>query len=92
MTNKNNTVLYIGITSSLVRRNFEHKNKIDKNSFSAKYNINKLVYYELCYSPTDAISIEKKVKKWKREWKNNLIEKNNPGWKDLFDEMEFNDI
>jgi len=91
MTNKNNTVLYTGITNSLTRRGFEHRNKLNKDSFSAKYNISKLVYYAIFNNPAEAIEAEKKIKNWKREWKIELIEKENLGLKDLFDKVE-NDI
>jgi putative endonuclease len=88
MTNKNNTVLYTGITNSLLRRSFEHKSKNNEDSFSAKYNINELIYFQVCQSPIEVISIEKKIKSWRRDWKVNLIEKENPGWKDLFNDIE----
>jgi len=82
LTNKNNTVLYIGITSNLKKRIYEHKNKI-VNGFSKKYNMNKLVYYEVFETPIEAISVEKKIKGWLRIKKIKLIESINPEWKDL---------
>jgi putative endonuclease len=80
-SNQNGT-LYTGITNSLVRRIFEHKTKYFKG-FTEKYGVDKLVYYEIYGSPNDAIHREKCIKKWNRDWKLNLIEKNNPTWKDL---------
>ncbi|MDR2547557.1 MAG: GIY-YIG nuclease family protein [Lachnospiraceae bacterium] len=83
MTNKNNRVLYIGITNNLERRVREHKNEVNKDSFTSKYNCHKLVYYEQTNSIRTAIEREKQLKNWKREWKNELIEKQNPMWEDL---------
>ena len=88
MANKRNGTLYVGVTNSLFRRVIEHKEKKDKTSFTAKYNINKLVYYELYTGIHRAITREKQLKNWKREWKIALIEKDNPTWRDMFNEME----
>ncbi|MCB9209769.1 MAG: GIY-YIG nuclease family protein [Ignavibacteriales bacterium] len=88
MTNKSNSVLYIGMTNDLIRRIYEHKNKILKG-FSSKYNCTKLVYFE---SSTEIISIinrEKEIKKWRREKKNTLIASINPNWNDLSDHISF---
>jgi putative endonuclease len=87
LTNVNHTVLYLGVTSDLAVRLVQHISKENENSFSAKYNCNKLIYYEELDSIEEAIAREKIVKKWKREWKNNLIAKANPEWKDLYDEV-----
>jgi len=87
LSNKNNKVLYIGITNNLFNRSFQHKLKENPNSFTAKYNINKLVYYEPYRFINDAITREKQMKKWRRKWKIELIEKENPNWKDLFNDM-----
>lgn len=84
-TNKRNTVLYTGITSNLVGRIFQHENKAVK-SFASKYNVCKLVFYETFSNPLDAIAAEKKIKGWTRQKKINLIKKNNPEFKDLFEE------
>ncbi len=84
-TNKNNTVLYTGISNALERRMFEHMDKGNANSFTAKYNINKLVYYDMFSDPKDAIVAEKKIKGWKRDKKIKLIESMNQGWDDLFE-------
>lgn len=69
ITNVFNTVMYIGVTSDLFSRITEHKNKIHPKSFTAKYNCNKLVYYEMYPTIDDAIGREKNLKKWNREWK-----------------------
>lgn len=84
MSNVFNTVVYIGVTSNLFSRVAEHRNKIYPNSFTAKYNCNKLVYFEMFTTIEEAIAMEKRLKKWNRAWKNQLIEKNNPLWEDLF--------
>lgn len=87
LASERNGTLYIGVTKNLLNRNFQHKIKNDKNSFTAKYNVNKLVYYEVYKYVNDAIVREKQLKNWKREWKMELIEKENPHWRDLFDDM-----
>lgn len=88
MTNKRNTVLYTGVTSDLPHRVDEHKDKAHPNSFTAKYNINKLIYYELFHSIEEAILREKQIKKYRREKKVNLIDKMNPSWDDLYHKLE----
>jgi putative endonuclease len=82
VTNKRYGVLYIGLTTFLARRNFEHQSKIIEG-FTKRYNCNKLVYYEFHDSMEAAITREKQMKKWNRDWKLELIEKFNPGWNDL---------
>ena len=82
LTNETNTVFYTGFTNGIVRRIAEHKVKIH-NSFSSKYNITKLVYYEHFTDVHNAIEKEKKLKKWNREWKWRLIRKMNHGVRDL---------
>ena len=86
LTSKRNTVLYTGVTNNLKRRVWEHKNKIFKG-FTYDYNVEKLVYYEVFTDIRDAIAREKQIKGWKRFKKNALVEKGNPGWKDLYDEL-----
>lgn len=86
LTNWNNRVMYIGVTNDLKRRLYEHKNKIYPG-FTNKYNLNKIVYYELFFDINDAIRREKELKKWRREKKNNLIELINPNWNDLSQEL-----
>ena len=85
LSNWNNKVLYIGVTNNLQRRIYEHKNKLIKG-FTAKYNVDKLVYFEEYNEPKYAIAREKQLKGWKREKKNFLIEKVNFEWKDLSEE------
>jgi len=82
LTNKNNKVLYIGVTNDLERRIFEHKNKLVEG-FTKKYNLNKLIYYEMTEDINSAIEREKQLKNWHRDWKINLIKSFNPMWKDL---------
>jgi len=86
LTSKRNSVLYIGVTSNLIKRIYEHKNNIIEG-FSKKYRIHKLVYYEIINDIESAIRREKQLKKWNRKWKLELIEKNNPEWKDLYFEL-----
>ena len=86
LTNKRNSTLYIGITSDLSKRVYEHKNKLVKG-FTQKYNIDKLVYYEAYNDAIEAITREKRMKKWKRQWKIELIEKINLEWRDLYCEV-----
>ena len=82
MTNYSETSLYIGVTSNLQKRVWEHKNKITEG-FTKKYNIDKLVYYEITDSIESAINREKQLKRWHRQWKINLIKQMNPDFKDL---------
>ena len=84
VTNKNNTVLYVGVTSNLPKRIWEHKNQIVEG-FSKKYNLHKLVYYEVLDDIETAISREKYLKGKKREYKINLIEEFNKHWNDLYE-------
>lgn len=87
LTNKaNNKVLYIGVTNNLERRIYEHKNKLVEG-FSKKYNLNKLIYYEMTSDVNSAINREKQLKNWHRDWKINLINQFNPKWKDLSEEF-----
>jgi putative endonuclease len=82
LTNKTNNVLYIGVTNNLERRIFEHKNKLVEG-FTKKYNLNKLVYYEMTSDIHSAIEREKRLKNWRRDWKINLVNSSNPVWADL---------
>jgi putative endonuclease len=86
ITNKKNGVLYTGVTSNLPKRIYEHKNKI-KPGFTAKYNLTRLVHYEVFGDAENAIHREKCIKEWKRQWKIDLIEKDNPDWRDLYPEI-----
>ena len=86
MTNKNSTTLYTGVTNDLKRRVYEHKNKLVEG-FTRKYNINKLVYYEIYEDIHEAIAREKQIKGGSRAKKISLIEEMNHDWKDLYDEI-----
>lgn len=86
MTNKNNTVLYTGVTNDIKKRVFEHKGKL-VDGFTKKYNINKLVYYEVFEDTYHAISREKQIKGGSRQKKLSLINSMNKGWKDLYEEL-----
>ncbi|MBL4669147.1 MAG: GIY-YIG nuclease family protein [Flavobacteriales bacterium] len=83
LTNKNNTVLYTGFTDDIERRLNEHKAKISKKSFTARYNCNKLIYFEEFQDVNDALHREKQLKRYSRKWKENLINENNSDWVDL---------
>lgn len=88
MTNKNNSVLYTGVTNSLARRGYEHKSGSSYHeSFSKKYNLNKLVYYETFDNINTAIAREKQIKGGSRRKKIELIESKNPNWLDLYNEI-----
>ena len=81
-----NGTLYVGVTSDLVRRVWEHKQDFVEG-FTAKYHIHQLVYFELHTDMAEAILREKRIKKWNRAWKIELIEKNNPEWNDLWPQI-----
>ncbi len=83
MASKKNGVLYIGITNDLVRRVYEHKTG-PVRSFTSRYNVFLLVWFEIYDDPLTAISREKELKKWRRAWKVALIEANNAEWRDLY--------
>lgn len=82
LTNWNNKVMYVGVTSNLERRIYEHKNKLVEG-FTKKYNVSKLVHFEITSDVMAAIEREKQIKKWRREKKNQLVIAMNPEWKDL---------
>ena len=84
LTNKFCTVLYTGVTNDLVRRVYEHKNHLDKDSFTSRYNVTRLVYFEETTDIKSAIEREKQIKGWNRERKNSLIMSVNPKWVDLY--------
>ncbi len=86
MTNGGNTVLYTGVTNDLQRRVYEHRNKLT-DGFTKKYNITKLVYYEVFTDPVNAIAREKQIKAGSREKKIALIVKMNPEWNDLYETL-----
>ena len=84
MANAPMGTLYIGSTTDLIGRVFEHKNKIYPKSFTAKYNCDKLVYFEPCGNERLMVQRERDLKEWHRNWKIRLIIKKNPEWKDLY--------
>src|SRR3989338_6637097 len=86
LASKRNGTLYIGMTNNLVRRVWEHKNKIFKG-FTNKYNVNKLVYYEIFENVNEAIGYEKRIKKWNRLWKLRIIEEKNSTREDLSEKI-----
>ena len=83
LASKRNGTLYIGATSDVVKRIWEHKNNLVKG-FTARYSVHQLVWYEIHESMESAIQREKRLKEWKRDWKMELIEKTNPDWQDLY--------
>ncbi len=86
LASKRNGTLYIGVTNDLIKRVYQHKNKLG-SCFTSKYNIDTLVYYESADSIEDAIRREKQLKWWKRNWKLKLIEKDNKEWEDLYNRL-----
>ncbi|WP_371188007.1 GIY-YIG nuclease family protein [Thalassotalea maritima] len=86
ISNESNTVIYVGVTSNLLQRTFQHKQKLTEG-FSKRYNLNKLVYLELYDDMNSAIYREKRLKRWQRSWKERLIKKVNPEWNDLYQEL-----
>ena len=87
LTNKNKTVLYIGVTSDLEGRIWEHENRVDRKSFTYQYNVVYLIYYEFLESIDLAIDREKQLKKWSRTKKETLVKKLNPEWRFLNEEI-----
>lgn len=86
MASRRNGTLYIGVSSDLIQRVWQHKNKV-AHGFTEQYAVDKLVYYEIHAEPEHAIQREKRLKKYNRQWKIQLIEKSNPDWKDLYHEI-----
>lgn len=86
LASKRNGTLYIGVTSRLASRLWQHRNKAT-DGFTAKYGVDKLVYYEAHGSVQAAITREKQLKKWRRAWKTGLIESLNPEWRDLYEDI-----
>ena len=87
LANSSNVTIYTGVTNNLIKRVYEHKTKADAESFTAKYNVHKLVYYEITNDVRSAIEREKQIKSWNRKRKNLLVEKMNPTWIDLYPEL-----
>jgi putative endonuclease len=86
LASKKNGTLYIGVTSDLIKRAWEHKNDLVEG-FTKKYGVHVLVYFELHEDMAAAIQREKQLKKWNRDWKIDLIEKDNPEWADLYESL-----
>jgi len=86
LASKPNGTLYVGVTSDLVRRIWEHREGLAEG-FTKKYDVKTLVYYEVHQGPEAAITREKQIKKWERAWKIRLIEKANPNWEDLYERI-----
>jgi putative endonuclease len=86
LASKKNGTLYTGVTSDLIRRVYQHKDK-SIDGFSKQYDVDRLVYFEQHQTMRDAIQREKNIKHWSRQWKLELIEKNNPEWRDLYEEI-----
>ncbi len=86
LASKRNGALYVGFTSDIIKRVWQHKEKF-VDGFTTRYGVDKLVYYEQYDDPVAAIKREKRLKKYPRKWKLNLIEKSNPNWKDLYTEL-----
>jgi len=86
LASKKNGTLYIGVTNNLLKRVDQHKNDIVEG-FTRKYKVHNLVYFETFGRIQDAITREKRMKKWKRAWKIKLIEESNPNWEDLFEKL-----
>ena len=84
MTNRYRNVLYTGVTNNLIRRVYEHRNHLLKDSFTARYNITKLVYFEMTEDVRSAIEREKQIKSWNRASKDQLVESQNPTWEDQY--------
>ena len=84
LANKTNSTVYTGVTNDLIRRVYEHKNNADPDSFSAKYKVHKLVYFEDTPDVRSAIEREKQIKTWNRKRKNKLVNSKNPEWIDLY--------
>ncbi len=86
LSSKPNGTLYIGVTSDLIKRIWQHKNEITKG-FTQKYGVKHLVWFEVHIDILSAIQREKQLKKWNRQWKIDLIRQTNPTWRDLYDEI-----
>ena len=87
LANATNVAIYTGITNNLIRRVWEHKENADPKSYTAKYHIHKLVYYEETTDVRIALEREKQIKDWNRKRKNQLVESMNPSWRDLYPEI-----
>ena len=86
MASQKNGTIYVGVTSDLIKRVWQHKNNVVEG-FTEQYKVDKLVYYEIWQDERGAIQREKTLKHWNRNWKLALIEKENPEWRDLYDDI-----
>ena len=87
LASNDNRVIYTGVTNNLIRRVYEHKNSLDKKSFTSRYCVHKLVYFEYTSDVTVTIEREKQIKGWNRKRKNKLVESKNREWKDLYQSL-----
>ena len=87
LANKRNGTLYVGVTADLARRIHEHRSDV-VDGFTQRYGVHRLVHVEFLETMPDAIAREKQLKRWRRAWKLDLIEQNNPTWRDLFGEIQ----
>ena len=87
LSNCTNTTIYTGVTNNLIRRVFEHRQNTDPKSFTAKYDVHKLVYYEYTGDVRVALEREKQIKSWSRAKKNKLVNARNPKWEDLYETL-----
>ena len=87
LSNNHKNVLYTGVTNDLVRRVYEHKQHLDKGSFTDRYNVECLVYYESTSDVKEALEREKQIKGWNRKRKNKLVESKNPSWAELYNSI-----
>ena len=87
LATQDNRVIYTGVTNNLIKRIYEHKNSLDPKSFTSRYHVNKLVYYECTADVKAAIEREKQIKGWSRKHKNKLIESKNPQWSEQYDSI-----
>lgn len=86
MASQRNGTIYIGVTNNLIKRAYQHRNGLIEG-FTKEYKVNRLVYFEEYSDIREALPREKQLKRWKRSWKLELIEKNNPTWRDLYDDL-----
>lgn len=86
LASKQNGTLYVGVTSNLLQRVWQHKNDV-VTGFTKRYRVHSLVWYEVHETMEGAITREKAVKRWKRDWKIELIQRSNPSWRDLYDDL-----
>ena len=87
LSDSHKNVIYTGVTNDLIRRVYEHKNHLDKGSFTSRYNVENLVYFEQTTDVESAIAREKQIKGWNRKRKEKLVEAKNPNWNDLYESI-----